>query len=88
MGEAGPEAILPLSRTSGGKLGVKAVGSSSPSVSVNVVVNQDGTSQVTTQGDAQSFGKDLGNQMAAVAQREISRATKPGGQLWRQGVRS
>ena len=36
MGEAGPEAILPLKRTSGGDLGVKAA---SPNVNINIVNN-------------------------------------------------
>jgi lambda family phage tail tape measure protein len=37
MGEAGPEAILPLTRTSGGKLGVQAVnGQSSGDIKVNI----------------------------------------------------
>lgn len=30
MGEAGPEAVMPLTRTSGGKLGVQSVGNSAP----------------------------------------------------------
>lgn len=38
MGEAGPEAILPLMRTSGGELGVKASGGGG-SVVVNITVN-------------------------------------------------
>ena len=41
MGEAGSEAIMPLTRTSGGKLGVQAdmsgVGASAPNI--NVIVN-------------------------------------------------
>jgi phage-related minor tail protein len=36
MGEAGPEAIMPLSRTADGRLGVQAQGNSRP---VNVVMN-------------------------------------------------
>lgn len=37
LGEAGPEAIMPLQRTSGGKLGVIASGGSTPNVTVNVI---------------------------------------------------
>jgi hypothetical protein len=35
MGEAGPEAILPLTRTSSGNLGVEAVGGGSEGQTVN-----------------------------------------------------
>lgn len=41
MGEAGPEAILPLKRSSGGELGVRVDKSSAPTVTVNVI-NQSG----------------------------------------------
>ncbi len=45
MGEAGPEAILPLKRGSGGKLGVVAqVGSSAPNVTVSNTYNIDARS--------------------------------------------
>ncbi len=44
FGEAGPEAILPLKRTSSGELGVKAEASGS----VNVVVNNYTTAEVKT----------------------------------------
>lgn len=39
MGEAGPEAIMPLSRGPDGKLGVKASGSTAPTQTINVVYN-------------------------------------------------
>lgn len=37
MGEAGPEAIMPLQRNSSGKLGVIASGGSTPNITVNVI---------------------------------------------------
>lgn len=50
FGEAGPEAIMPLSRDSSGKLGVKAQGAGG--VTVNVINNATGTqaTQQTRQG--------------------------------------
>ncbi len=39
MGEAGPEAIMPLSRTSSGELGVKSTGGSGQAVHINITVN-------------------------------------------------
>lgn len=43
MGEAGPEAILPLDRDSSGKLGVRAIGSAGGAVTVNVYNSVPGT---------------------------------------------
>jgi hypothetical protein len=41
MGEAGPEAVMPLARTSGGELGVKSAGGG-----ITVIVNNNTSSQV------------------------------------------
>lgn len=47
MGEAGPEAIMPLTRTSDGGLGVRASGGGNP---VQIVINNNGSNtQVTAQ---------------------------------------
>lgn len=84
MGEAGPEAIMPLTRTADGKLGVKQVGAADgASVQVSVVVNADGSGDSTSEGDYQAFGKQLGDNMRAIAQQELQRAMAPGGALWR-----
>ena len=49
MGEAGPEAILPLSRGANGKLGVESSGSGGSRVVVNVINNADGTVATTNE---------------------------------------
>ncbi|WP_241772775.1 phage tail tape measure protein [Rhodobacter capsulatus] len=49
MGEAGPEAILPLDRDSTGKLGVRASGGASAPVTVNVYNNAPGTKATTAE---------------------------------------
>lgn len=56
MGEAGPEAVMPLSRGADGRLGVKAAGTS-PNVTVNVIQSQDqaGTTQTTTDSGGNSL---------------------------------
>lgn len=54
MGEAGPEAIMPLRRGSDGSLGVVAAGGSSGNVSVNVINNS--SSQATTSETTDSKG--------------------------------
>lgn len=43
MGEAGPEAVMPLSRGADGKLGVRASGGGGAPVTVNVINNAQGT---------------------------------------------
>ena len=65
MGEAGPEAIMPLSRGMDGRLGVKASGSSRP---VNVVMN------ISTP-DAASFQRSQG-QIAAQMGRALARGQR------------
>jgi len=53
MGEAGPEAIMPLKRSADGSLGVRG-GSSDP---VNVVVNNYGSEKATTKQTLDSRGR-------------------------------
>jgi len=65
MGEAGPEAILPLQRSADGRLGVAASGGRAP---VNVVFN------VTAQ-DAASFRKSEA-QITGMLARAVSRGTR------------
>lgn len=64
MGEAGPEAIMPLSRGADGRLGVKAAGG--PQVQVTMQVSSP---------DAESFRKSK-SQIAAQLSRAISRGQR------------
>lgn len=66
MGEAGPEAIMPLKRGADGKLGVAAGGSSGNSM--NVVFN-------VTANDAASFKRSEG-QITAMLARAVSRGQR------------
>lgn len=71
MGEAGPEAIMPLTRAADGSLGVRAVTTRQPDVSsvttatggttlmVNVEINNSGTNSQSSSGYEQ-FGSDIG----------------------------
>jgi len=75
MGEAGPEAIMPLRRGPDGRLGVSAAGGST---SVNVVVNATtGEQQVDGQGRAARLGAAI----AAAVRSEIIQQKRPGGLL-------
>ena len=75
MGEAGPEAIMPLRRGANGKLGVEASGGG---VS-NVVVNVDASGS-NVQGD-QPNAKALGSAIGAAVQAELVKQKRPGGLL-------
>lgn len=65
MGEAGPEAIMPLTRTAGGKLGVRSEGGGRP---VNITMN------VSTP-DVESFRRSQ-SQIAAQMSRAMGRASR------------
>lgn len=76
MGEAGPEAIMPLKRGKDGKLGVVAGGAGG--VNIAITVNAD-------KGSAQSSSNDkagqLGSAIATAVQQEIMKQKRPGGLL-------
>lgn len=83
MGEAGPEAIMPLTRMSNGNLGVQTSGSSGGTqnnVSVVVTVSSDGTADTTASSDS-SDAKRLGEMIAAVCKDTIVQQQRPGGLL-------
>lgn len=64
MGEAGPEAILPLQRTADGRLGVAAGQGGPPSVTVNIMTQ-----------DADSFARSR-TQIAATLARAVDRGRR------------
>lgn len=76
MGEAGPEAVLPLRRGRGGRLGVETSGAAA-----NVTVNVDASgSQIQGQG---GNAKQLGQAIGAAVQAELIKQKRPGGLLSR-----
>ncbi|WP_260524194.1 phage tail tape measure protein [Serratia sp. PL7] len=75
MGEAGPEAIMPLTRAADGSLGVRALTASQPIGSgvgggaagnVYVTINENGSTSVSGGGDGESFAREF----SAIIQRE------------------
>ncbi|MBP5958540.1 phage tail tape measure protein [Pseudomonas anatoliensis] len=86
MGESGPEAIMPLTRTSSGKLGVLAAGGGSGtaiSISAPVtVVTQDRGSE-GMQIDQQALSRNLQSQMQAVAEKAVADSWRAGGTSFR-----
>lgn len=83
MGEAGPEAILPLHRGSDGKLGVKTGGASSIVVNAPVTVQTTGEGGGKNQSAANDFGQRLQGEVEATCRRVIADEQRQGGQLWR-----
>ena len=75
MGEAGPEAIMPLRRGSNGKLGVEASGGAMGNITVNV--DAAGSS---VEGDA-SQANQLGKAIGIAVQQELVKQKRPGGLL-------
>ena len=74
MGEAGPEAIMPLKRGSNGKLGVQSSGGVG-----NIVVNVDASGS-SVQGDS-AQSEQFGRALAAAIQSELIQQQRPGGLL-------
>lgn len=75
MGEAGPEAIIPLSRGANGKLGIAGGGGTT-----NVVVNVDASGNAQVQG-REDTANQLGRVISQAVQAELVKQKRPGGLL-------
>ena len=75
MGEAGPEAIIPLKRAANGKLGVQSSGGMG-----NIVVNVDASGTAVQTDNARA--EMLGNMLGSAIEQEILRQQRPGGLLF------
>lgn len=90
FGEAGPEAIMPLSRGSDGSLGVVALGGGQSGTTSNqqVVIQQtinvpDGQTGASGAGtNSQSLANAYASAAKQGAAEQIARDLKPGGQIW------
>jgi lambda family phage tail tape measure protein len=85
FGEAGPEAIMPLTRAPNGDLAVSAVGmpqfsGGGPSVSFGDINIQGGAQSTAGQGAAASAGRQLKDAIVTVINEQ---ASMPGSPLWR-----
>ncbi len=86
MGEAGPEAIVPLTRTSSGALGIRSVGSGGSSIQISApvsVITQDRSSE-GMQLDQTALAKNLQTQMKQAAEKAVADSWRPGGTSYRQ----
>ncbi|MFY7239352.1 phage tail tape measure protein, partial [Enterobacter cloacae complex sp. IR5450] len=88
MGEAGPEAIMPLTRASDGSLGVRAVGNSGVTPgsggAPQVYITIDGNGNTATQATSgyEQFAKDVGSYTDRRYRDLIMRDLAPGGAIW------
>lgn len=83
MGEAGPEAVMPLTRDSSGRLGVSADGLGGGSavqnnVTISINVSQEGGSSTQTSGDGSEW-KQMANSVRALVVDELAKQSRPGG---------
>ncbi|KTI90390.1 phage tail tape measure protein [Enterobacter hormaechei subsp. steigerwaltii] len=85
FGEAGPEAIMPLTRAPNGDLAVRAVGMPQvsggvPSVNFGDINIQGGSPQASSQGTAGAAGRQLKDAITGAINEQ---ASMPGSPLWR-----
>ncbi|WP_298978403.1 phage tail tape measure C-terminal domain-containing protein [uncultured Psychrobacter sp.] len=87
MGEAGPEAVMPLTRGPNGKLGVQVFGNQQTSTAAGVVNQVQIDVHITNEGasaDVQAStqdGKQLGNSLKAMVLQTLQNEMRPGGML-------
>ena len=84
MGEAGPEAVMPLVRTSGGNLGVRAEGTGKQIVNVTVI-NNAGAQVETNQRQNEDGSLDLEIMVTQAVARDMSRRNGATNNVLRKG---
>lgn len=83
MGEAGPEAIMPLKRGADGSLGVQANGSTGNQtlINVDITISSDGSSQVQATSGFESAGNDIANYIDQRFRVLLNKSMSQGGTL-------
>ncbi|VAK87592.1 lambda family phage tail tape measure protein [Enterobacter hormaechei] len=85
--EAGPEAIMPLTRAADGSLGVRAVGggggqSVSSAPQVYITIDGSGNTQTQTSPGLEQFGAEVGEFVDRRYKQNVMRDIRPGGDIW------
>lgn len=86
MGEAGPEAIMPLTRAADGSLGVRAVngagagGDMAPKV--YITIDSNGNTSTQAPSGLEQFGADVGRFVDQRYKQNVMRDIRPGGDIW------
>ncbi|MFK1021767.1 phage tail tape measure protein [Pseudomonas aeruginosa] len=89
MGEAGPEAILPLARSADGSLGVRSVGGGGGTalqVNAPVSVTVEDRSLEGMELDQEVLQQNMQMQMKAAAERAVADSWRPGGVSYRNAA--
>lgn len=84
MGEAGDEAIMPLTRTANGKLGVSAVGGGGGGVNLSlsmpiILTDQEAGRPDGAEFDAEMFQRNMETRTRQIATEEIAKSWRQGG---------
>ena len=81
MGEAGDEAVMPLTRTAGGQLGVRAVGGGATSITLSAPVSlvMEDRSNEGMQLDQTLLQQNMQKQMQMAAEKAVAESWRPGG---------
>lgn len=84
MGEAGDEAIMPLTRTANGKLGVSAVGGGGGGVNLSlsmpiILTDQEAGRPDGAEFDAELFQRNMESRTRQIATEEIAKSWRQGG---------
>ncbi len=84
--EAGAEAIMPLTRDSAGRLGVRAQGGggAQPQVNIDIYVDNKGNATSNTSGDGRAAARALGKEIESKVTEILARAARSDGLLGRQ----
>lgn len=84
--EAGEEAIMPLTRDSAGRLGVRAQGGggAKPQVNIDIYVDNKGNATSNTSGDGSAVARALGKEIETKVTEILVRAARSDGLLGRQ----
>ncbi|HFT7230240.1 TPA: phage tail tape measure protein [Enterobacter chengduensis] len=82
--EAGAEAIMPLTRDSAGRLGVRAQGGGGIAPVINTTVNVDagGSATVQSSSSGDAMGRALADEMQNAALKVVQKHLKPGGMIY------
>ncbi|MDU1089442.1 MAG: phage tail tape measure protein [Leclercia adecarboxylata] len=90
--ESGPEAIMPLTRDSAGRLGVRAQGGggNSPQINVDIYIDNKGNamSQTSASSNAAAVDKALGDRIKYEVSEGIRKALRNGGQIYNDKPRT
>ncbi|AOM42629.1 tape measure protein [Xenorhabdus hominickii] len=85
MGEAGPEAIMPLTRSADGSLGVRAIApkrlAGGDNTHINVYITDGKTESSSQNGDNEAFGRRFAQAVAQVYYTERDRDLRQGGAI-------